>query len=63
MNTITLWLLIAALGAGYDNRQPVVIERFATEQDCKATARLLDRTPSGIPAIHTMCVEARVYRP
>jgi len=63
MNTITLWLLIATLGSGYTNRQPVVVERFATEQDCKAVAGRLERTPNGVPSINSVCVEARVYRP
>lgn len=65
MNTITLWLLVTSLASGYYARQPVVIERFVTQQDCASAAdRLLgSREKNGMPSMSAACIEVKAYKP
>ena len=64
MNTVTLWLLIAAVGSNYTS--PTNIVQFATEKDCLATAATMERLSNDKPKMARLfgvCVEAKVVRP
>ena len=60
MTTITLWLLVTVGGS---NTQALVLERFATSQDCE-TVRVSLPIPTGFLGTPNLskCVEAKVVK-
>ena len=61
MTTITLWLLVTV---GHSNTQAMVIERFATHQDCEEV-RISLPIPTGYigtPPNLSKCIQAKVVK-
>jgi hypothetical protein len=60
--TVLIWLLIS-VGSGGDReaRPTMVVERFATLEDCQAIAKVLNDSTTSYTRIHR-CVQARVLR-
>lgn len=64
MTTITLWLLVS-IGTtryGHPNTPTMVVERFATAQECERVRNwMAPGKHTGEPALG--CIEAKVVRP
>lgn len=62
MNTVLIWLLVS-VGHNWSHAIGTeVVERFATVQDCEATAAAIrEAREQGKPMLR--CIQARVYRP
>jgi len=61
MTTITVWILIITAN-GYS---AAVVDRFAAEADCKASAARLERQSAdkkGMSYVYGTCIEAKVIR-
>lgn len=59
MKTILVWLLIATSNSHNNYGTATTIERFANVEDCKATAKLLDKYTTHRITRFT-CVPARI---
>jgi len=61
MNTVLLWLLVSISDGGSNRGNIVVIERFATVEDCEHVRKNL---PMGAYVSNTArCIQANVIRP
>jgi hypothetical protein len=66
MGTMTLWLLIAfgrgyTYSAGASTPGAVVVERFATLEECQRVARIISNHDNGPNMLR--CIQATVVKP
>jgi hypothetical protein len=60
MSAVSVWLLVA-LGTTYGpGRNPAVIERFVTQEECEFVRLAIDNKRSDVPGMR--CIQVRVAR-
>lgn len=59
MTIITLWLLLSVSDGSYNRGNALVVERFATAEQCEHVRKHLAKLGSGHD---TQCVQAQVAR-
>lgn len=61
MNTITVWLLVSITPPGYINQPTLVVERFATVEECVRVQSVIKKVASHHAV--TQCIQATVVKP